>query len=163
MQVTYEHFGSKQQESCKEVLRVARDAHHQALVAAALLEGHIKRLSHSITCGWSSSHGQLGRHQCSCSRRCMRSHRRCTLVSQQEQIPSAVGHTGDSKKRWAPSSALSDQGGRSPSRNIALGGLPQLGPRCPTEVSQWKGALVPHPPLIWILNTSWEHTHPSRK
>ena len=75
---------------------------HQALVAATLLEGHIKRLSCSITNGWSGSHGQLGSHQHSHSRIHMRSCRRCPSVSQQEQIPSAVGHTRDSAKRWAP-------------------------------------------------------------
>ena len=30
-------------------MRIARDAHHQALVAATLLEGHIERLSCSVT------------------------------------------------------------------------------------------------------------------
>ena len=58
MQVTYDHFGhfwDRQQESHEEALRVARDAHHWVLVAAALLEGHIKRLGHSITCGQSHS------------------------------------------------------------------------------------------------------------
>ena len=103
MQVTYDHFQSRQQESCKEALRVVRNAHHQALAAAALLDGHIKTLSHSISCGWSGSHGQLGSHWHSCSRRCTRSHRRCLPVNQQEQIPSVVGCPGDSAKRWAPS------------------------------------------------------------
>ena len=60
MQVTYDYFGhfwDRQQESCKEALRVARDAHHWACVAATLLEGHIEWLGHSITHGWSHSQG----------------------------------------------------------------------------------------------------------
>ena len=59
-QVTYDHFGhfwDRQQESHEEALRMARDAHHQVLVAAALLEGHIERLGHSVTWGWSHSQG----------------------------------------------------------------------------------------------------------
>ena len=58
MQVTYDHFGhfqDRQQELCKEALRVAGDAHHQVHAAAALLEGHIKRLSCPVTHGWSGS------------------------------------------------------------------------------------------------------------
>ena len=53
-QATYDHFAhfrDRHQESQEEAIRVARDAHHWALVAAALLEGHIERLSHSISQG----------------------------------------------------------------------------------------------------------------
>ena len=103
MWVTYDCFQNRQDESHKEALRVARDAHHQVLAAATLFEGHIERLSHSVCHGWSSSHGQSGSHQHSCSRRHTRSCRRCPPVNQQEQIPSVVGHHGDSAKRQAPS------------------------------------------------------------
>ena len=109
-QAFYDHFWSRQQESWEKALRrVARDAHHQVLVATTLLEAHIERLSCSITCGWScsrgrsGSQGQLGSHQHSHSRRCMRSHRKHLPVSQQEQIPSVVSCTGDAAKRWTPS------------------------------------------------------------
>ena len=142
MQVTYDHFQSRQQESCEEALRVARDAHHQVLVAAALLEVQIERLSYSITCGQSSSHRQLGSHQHSCSRICKRSHRRHPPVSQQEQIPSVVSHNGNSAKRQASSSSPSDPGGGSPLRNIALDGVPQLGLGYLMEVSWQKETLV---------------------
>ena len=53
-QATYEHFGhfhNRQQESHEEALKVARDAHCQVPMAAALLEGHIERLSCSISLG----------------------------------------------------------------------------------------------------------------
>ena len=54
----YDHFWNRLQESCKEALRVAPDAHHQVLVADALPEGHIKRLGHSVSHGWSSRQHQ---------------------------------------------------------------------------------------------------------
>ena len=47
----YDHFWNRWQESHEEALRLAQDAHHQVLVATALLEGHIKRLGHSISHG----------------------------------------------------------------------------------------------------------------
>ena len=68
-----------------------------------------ERLSCSIACGWSGSHGQSrshgwsDSHQHSHSRRCARSCRRHPLVNQQEQVTSAVGHTGEPAKRWTPS------------------------------------------------------------
>ena len=165
--MTYDHFWSWWQESCEEALRVARGAHCQLLVAATLLEGHIKRLSCSISCGWSSSHWQLGRHQHPHHRRCMRSQRRCLSVSQQEQIPQWQATPA---KRWAPSlnpvrpqrwdifKEHSTEGvpqcGRSP---------PQLGLRCPTEASQRKGTLVPCPLLTKIWSTFWESAYPCRE
>ena len=104
MQATYEHFGcfwDRQQESCKETLRVVWDVHHQALAAAALLEGHIKRLGCSVTHGWSSSQGRSGSQQCSRSRRHTGSHMRCLLTSQEEQVPLVEDHTGDPARRQA--------------------------------------------------------------
>ena len=95
MQATYDHFGhfqDLQQESFKEALRVARDAHHQVQVAAALLEGHIERLGHSVNQGWSHSWGWSG----SCwysSRRYRRSHRR--------QTSSLAENTGNPARRQA--------------------------------------------------------------
>ena len=97
MQMTPDHFWSRWQESCEEALRVAWDTHHQVLVAVALLEGHIKRLS------CSGSHGQMGSCQHSHSRGCSRSHGRHPLAGNKEQIPSAADCTGDSVKGWAPS------------------------------------------------------------
>ena len=44
----YDHFWNRQQKSCEEAFRVAEDTHHWVLVAATLLEGHIKRLGHSL-------------------------------------------------------------------------------------------------------------------
>ena len=105
MQVTYDHFGhfrSMQQESWEEALRVARDA-HCLLAAAAMLEGHIEWLSHSISWGQHGSQGWLGSKQCSRSRRCTQSCRRHLLAGQGEQVPPMVDHTGDPTKRWAAS------------------------------------------------------------
>ena len=169
MQETYDHFQSGWQESCEEALRVARNAHHQVLVAAALLEGPIKRLSHPISHDQSGSHGQLDSCQHSHSRRCTRRYSSHPPVSKQEQIPSVVDPLGTLQRGGLSHPALSDPGGGSPSRNIALGRVPQwgrappwLGLRCPMEASWKKGTLVPCPFLIWILNTSWQGTWPSR-
>ena len=49
VQDMYDHFWNRQQESCEEALKVAQDDHHQVLAAAALLEGNIKRLAHSVS------------------------------------------------------------------------------------------------------------------
>ena len=161
-QVTYDHFQSRQQESHEEALIVARDAHHQALAAAALLEGHIERLSHSVSHGWSGSHGQSGSHWHSCSGRHMRSHRRHPPVKQQEQIPSVVGHPWDSSKRWPPSPrpvrprrwVTFKESSTGESASVwDIPSQPQLR-RHPKEASQQKGILVPHLLLTWILNTS---------
>ena len=103
MQVTYDYFRNRQQESCKEALRVARDSYHQVLAAATLLEGHIKRMNCSISQGWSASHGQLGSHWHSHSRRHTRSHRRHLPVNQKELVPSVGGCPGDSAKMRSPS------------------------------------------------------------
>ena len=77
--------------------------HCQALVAAALLEGHIKRLGHSVTHGQSGSQGQSGSWQCSRSRRHTRGHRRHLLTGQEEQVPLVKDHMGDPARRWAAS------------------------------------------------------------
>ena len=47
-QVTYDDLRNRHHDTCQEALAVVWDAHHQALVAAVLLEGHIERLSCSI-------------------------------------------------------------------------------------------------------------------
>ena len=67
-QAAYDHFSKyrdKQQESSEEALMVVRGAHHQVLVAAAMLEGHIEWLHHSISQGgtgvggdWAVTRGQ---------------------------------------------------------------------------------------------------------
>ena len=91
-----------QQESCENALVRAQDAHHQALAAAAMQEGHIEWLSHSISHGQHGNQGWSDSQQHSC-RRCTRSHRRCPAASQGEQVPSVVGHMGDPAKRQAAS------------------------------------------------------------
>ena len=63
VQATYDYFGHHhriQQESHKEALQVVRDYHHQALTAAAMLEGHIEWLSCSIS--W-AQYGNWSRRQ----------------------------------------------------------------------------------------------------
>ena len=102
-QVTSNHFRNRWQESCKENLRLASDAHCQALVATTLLGGHIERLNHSVSHGWSGNCGWLGSHQHSHSGGWSRSCRRHPLAGDKEQVPSVAGHTGDSVKRWVPS------------------------------------------------------------
>ena len=114
------------------------------------------------SCGQSGSHGWSGSHQLSCSRRHTRSHRRCLLVDQQEQVPSVVATPGTLQRGEPPPTALSDPGGRSPLRNVALERVPWPVLRCPTKVSQWEGTLVPNPLLTHTLNTFWEGTHPGR-
>ena len=44
----YCRFRNMKRDSCKETLAVVRDAHWQALVAMALWEDKIERLSHSL-------------------------------------------------------------------------------------------------------------------
>ena len=87
MQATYQNMW---QESCEKALVRAQDAHCQVLTAAAMLEGHIERLSCSISSGWPSSQEQWYSWQCSHSRRWTRSCRSCLPASQKEQVPSAV-------------------------------------------------------------------------
>ena len=65
--------GDSQQESQVKALRVAREAHHWALAAAAMLEGYIVWLNHSISWGCHRSWEQSASHQCSGSRRWSRS------------------------------------------------------------------------------------------
>ena len=81
------------------------DAHHQALAAAVLLEGHIERLSCSISHGCSGSHRCLGSDQWSQCQGHSRSGTRHLLASPQAWIPQAEGHTWDAAKRQAPSTS----------------------------------------------------------
>ena len=82
------------QDSCKEALAVARDAHQQTLAATALLEEKIKRLSHSLSCG----------HQCSGSHRHLASHQwRSQTGSHQTKVPQVEAHQGESSRRWTQS------------------------------------------------------------
>ena len=80
--VTYDHFSSFQtwqQHSKEEALRVVREAHHWTLTMGAMLEGHIKCLHLSTSCGrcWGQEHPlsclQSGSQQCLRSRGCSRS------------------------------------------------------------------------------------------
>ena len=103
MQATYDHYKNMWQDSCGKALVRAWDAHCQVLAAAAILEGHIERLSCSVSHRKPSSQGQLDSHQHLHSRRCTRSCRRHPLADQKVQGPSVAGHTGDPAKRQAPS------------------------------------------------------------
>ena len=62
---TYHRLRGMKWDSCEEVLAIARDTHWQALVAMALLEDKIERMSHSLCCGhwWSGSQRCSGSHQ----------------------------------------------------------------------------------------------------
>ena len=93
--ITYNHFKNMWWDSCTKVLAEAREAHHQALAAVALLKENIKWLSHSVTQWWSGSCQCLGSHRCSGS------HRRSQATGCQKQVPSPVSHNGDSVKRHA--------------------------------------------------------------
>ena len=61
--MTYDHFRDLKEGSCKQAIAMAWDAHRQALVAMALLEDKIERLSHSVSHG----HWQSGSQKQSCS------------------------------------------------------------------------------------------------
>ena len=105
MQVAYDHLGhfwNRQKDLQEEALRVAKDTHHWVLAAAILLEHHIERLGHSVTCGQSSSQGLSGSCLHSRNGRSMRSHGRCSPVNQQGQTPSVVRHPGEPVKKQAP-------------------------------------------------------------
>ena len=102
-QATYDHYQNMWQDSFEDALAVTWDTHCQALVAAAMLESHIERLSCSVTLGQPSDHGQLGSCWCLHSQECLRSGREHLLAGQQEQVPSLLAHTGDSSERQAPS------------------------------------------------------------
>ena len=52
----YDEFTAIKQDSCKWMMVIARDAHQQAFLAAAMLEEKIEQMSHSISCCHSSSH-----------------------------------------------------------------------------------------------------------
>ena len=112
VQVTYNHFGChcrRQQESQEEALWLAKDVCHQALVAVAMLEGHIEQMHHSISWGQHRNWGQSGSHQRSGSRKLSRSHshsrscRRHPPTSPQGQTPPAEGCPGDAPRRWEDS------------------------------------------------------------
>ena len=164
MQATHDYFQSRWQEPCEEAMRVAQDAHHQVLVAATLLEGHIERTGCSFSCGWSNSQGQSSSHQCSHSRRCTMSFRRCPPAGQQEQVPSAADNTGDSGKRQAPSPSPAKLRRQVTFKEHSSGWIPQCGRfppwpglrRHPTGASWQKGIFGPCPILTPISNTSWE-------
>ena len=80
--------------SCEEALAVARDAHWQALVAAALLEDKVERLSCSLSCS----------HQCSGSHRCSGSCRqRPQAGSHQNKAPQVDACKEESSRRSAQS------------------------------------------------------------
>ena len=52
----HEGFTPLKEDSCKGMLAIVRDAHHQALVAVAMLEDRIEWLSFSVSWQCSSSH-----------------------------------------------------------------------------------------------------------
>ena len=100
--VTYNDFRNCHHDTFQEALAVAWDIHCQALVAAVLLEGHIERLSCSISCEHSGGHRHLGSHQQLQSLGLSRSCTRHLLAGPQALIPPVEGCTGDPAKRWAP-------------------------------------------------------------
>ena len=95
VQVTYDDLRNRHHDTCQEALAVMWDAHHQALAEAVLLEGHIERLSCSISHGHSGSHICSGSCWQSWSQGLSRSHTKHPLASPQAHIPPAEGHTGD--------------------------------------------------------------------
>ena len=116
-QATYDYFGCHhriQQESHEEALWIARDYHHQALATAAVFEGHIEQLSHSISWGqygsqtWrqSCSHWWSGSWRCSRSHGHSRRHRRCLPARPQEWTCPVEGFPGDAARRWTDSPSL---------------------------------------------------------
>ena len=117
-QATYHYLGChcrRQQESQEKTLQFVRDYHHQALAAAAVLEGHIEWLSHSITQGLygrqngrqlGGSHWQSGSRRDSRNHGHSRSHRRCSPSWLQELTPQAEGCPGDAARRQTDSPSL---------------------------------------------------------
>ena len=105
--VNWNHFDcyqDRQKELQEEALRVDRDAHHQVLVAATLLEGHIVSLHLSVSHGWTCSQRQSNSTECRRSRS-----RRCTRSSKWHQsasTASVAGHPGETPKRRVPSPSL---------------------------------------------------------
>ena len=101
----------------------------------------------------------------------MRIYRRHLQLASKSRTPQQSATPRTLPRGGLPPLALSDAGGRSPLRNIVLGRIPQCGRSPPwprprrhmTEVSWFKGTLVPHPLQTQILKTSWEGTHPSRE
>ena len=73
------------EDSCKEVLAMARDGHWWALVAMTLLEDKIERLSHSLSYRHSGSLWW----------------RRSQTAEHQTEVPQVTSHHGDSARRWA--------------------------------------------------------------
>ena len=82
-----------------------QDAYCQALVAAVLLEGHIERLSCSISRGHPGGSRCLGSHQQLQSQGCSRSCTRHLPSGPQAQIPPVEGYTGDAAKMWVLSTS----------------------------------------------------------
>ena len=84
----------------------------------------------------------------------------CQLTSK-SRPPQWWAALGTLQRGEVPPPALSDLGGGSPLRNVALERVPQ--PRCPMEVSQQEGTLIPHTLLTQTWSTIWEGTHSSRE
>ena len=170
-QDAYDLFQNRHHESCKKALRVAWDAHHQVLAAANPLDGHIERLSCSVSCRWSGSHGWSGSHQCLHSGGHSKSCRRCPQMGQQEQVPLVVGCIGDSADRQTllPSPARlgrqvtfvehSTGGDTSVWEVPSLAQMKEVSNR--SELAE--GDLGPHPLLNQISSTSWVGTCPCMK
>ena len=94
MHAMYDHYKDLTEGSCEEHLAVVCNAYCWALVAAALLEDMIERLSHSLSCG--CQHSRSHKHLESC-------HQRSWAGSHQSAAPQVEVCQGGSSKRWAQS------------------------------------------------------------
>ena len=93
---TYDRFMGYKQDSCKEALAMARDAHQLALVAAALLEDKIKSLSHSLSHGCSGSYWHSGSH------RHLGSHQQQSRTANHKtKVPQVASCQGEPTRKWA--------------------------------------------------------------
>ena len=131
-------------DSCEEALAAARDAHQRVLVAVALLEDKIEKMSHSLS------------HSCWCSRscRCSGSHqwRRSQPAYHWTKVLQAASHHGDPARKWdqSPSPSqlrqwvafTSSSSGSSPKRDTDTS-PPHYLEAAPRGILMWKS------PICW--------------
>ena len=98
--LTIDWFKDTMWGSCEEALAVARDANWQALVARALLEDKMDRVSHSLShgCQCSGSHWHSGNHGCLGNYQW-----RSQTVGHQTRVPQVESHQGEPNRRKAQS------------------------------------------------------------
>ena len=142
MQARVDDLRNHREDSCDYALTKAREAHQWVLVATALLEGKIKRLSQSVswkrlTSSWHScSHDHSRRWSRGCPRRCTKT----SAGWDPSGVPSAMSHHGDHQGRLSGLPAPPDQEDGSLSKKIKLWLQKTLlwsrQSRCQVEVSQ---------------------------